>query len=80
MNASLLPHFVAVVEPVLGSVAPSPAVAFVMQVAGVFGMVGSAVALRARRRDPDADVWRITAAWNVLGLVAGACAAVASLF
>ena len=36
------------------------------------------VAARARRRDPDVDVSRITAAWGSLGLVVGGCVAVAS--
>ena len=54
------------------AVAPVPEVAFVLQAAAVGAAIGSAVGLRARRRDPHADTWRITTAWATLGLVAGA--------
>ena len=54
------------------AVAPVPEVAFVLQTAAVGAAVGSAVGLSARRRDPDADTWRITTAWATLGLVVGA--------
>jgi hypothetical protein len=76
MNASLLPHLFDVVTPGLAAVGPAPALALVMQVAGFFGLIGSAVALRAKRRDPDVDTWRITSAWTTLGTVVG-CVVVA---
>ena len=61
-----------VVKSSFGWLAPVPEVAFALQVASVGGAVGAAVALRARRRDADADTWRITTAWATLGLVIGA--------
>lgn len=56
----------------MGSLAPVPEVAFALQVASVGAAIGAAVALRARRRDVDADAWRITTAWATLGLGIGA--------
>lgn len=56
--------------------APVPEVAFILQVAAVGAALGSAVALRARRRDADVDTWRITAAWATLGLLVGVMFAV----
>ena len=51
-----------------------------MQLAAAGSAIGGAVALRAHARRPDADVWRITAAWSVVGLVIGVAAvAVAAL-
>ena len=67
MNASLLPHLVGAGEPALG---------LVSQVVSLFGTVGAAVALRAVRRWPSADPWRITTAWATLGLAVGVLAAV----
>jgi len=59
------------------TLAPVPEVAFVLQVGAVAAAIGSAVALRARTRDADVDVWRITTAWATLGLLVGAIAAFA---
>lgn len=56
----------------IGSLAPVPELAFALQVASVGAAIGAAIALRARRRDADADAWRITTAWATLGLVIGA--------
>lgn len=54
------------------AVAPVPELGFVLQVAGLGAAIGSAVALRARRRDPEVDAWRIATAWGTLGMVVGA--------
>lgn len=54
------------------AVAPVPELGFVLQIAGLGAAIGSAVALRARRRDPAADTWRITTAWATLGMIVGA--------
>lgn len=51
--------------------APVPELGFVLQLAGVGAAFGSTVALYARRRDAEADTWRITTAWATLGLVFG---------
>lgn len=58
------------------TLAPVPEVAFVLQVGAVAAAIGSAVALRARTRDGDVDVWRITTARATLGLLVGAIIAV----
>jgi hypothetical protein len=79
MNASLLPHLFDAVAPGLAAVGPSPALALVMQVAGLFGLIGSAVALRAKRRDPDVDTWRITTAWTFLGTITGSCVVIVTV-
>lgn len=60
------------VHVVVAGLAPVPEVGFVMQLAAVGAAIGSAVALRARGRDAEADTWRITTAWATLGLVVGA--------
>lgn len=67
---SLLPA-----PPLHGSVAPVPELAFVLQTTAVGTAIGSAVALRAKRRNPDVDSWSITTAWASLGLGLGALAA-----
>jgi hypothetical protein len=54
--------------PALGRV---PELDFLAQMMGLGAAVGAGVALRARRRDPDADVWAITTAWASLGAVIG---------
>lgn len=56
------------------ALAPITELAFVLQLAGLGAGIGSAVALRARHRDPDADTWRITTAWATLGLIVGSIA------
>lgn len=66
----LLPEF-SVVRLVAVAVAPLPEVAFVLQVAAVGAAIGSAIGMRRRRRDADADAWQITTAWSTLGLVIG---------
>jgi len=53
------------------AVVPVPELGFVLQAGGVGAAIGSAVALRARRRDPDVDTWRITTAWATLGTIVG---------
>lgn len=58
------------------AVAPLPTVGFVLQMAALGTAIGSVVALRAKRRDPEADTWSITTAWASLGFVAGAITAV----
>lgn len=55
----------------LAAVASNPQLGFALQLAALGASVGSAVALRAKRRDPDADTWAITTAWSALGLVVG---------
>jgi hypothetical protein len=58
----------------VGSVAPLPELSFVLQTAAVGTAVGSAIALRAKRRNPDVDSWSITTAWATLGFLLGAFA------
>ena len=58
--------------PVIPAVAPNDDVAVVVQVATMFTLVGTAIAARASRRQPDADPWLLTARWTLLGAVAGA--------
>lgn len=53
------------------ALAPVPELAFALQLAGLGAALGAAVALRARRRWPTADTWRITTAWATLGLALG---------
>lgn len=60
------------------AVAPLPELGFVLQAVGLGAAIGSAVALRARRRDADVDTWRITTAWATLGMVVGAAIAAGS--
>lgn len=62
---------------VLVALAPVPEVGFVLQVVGVGAAIGSAVALRARRRSAEVDTWRITTAWATLGLLSGLALVVA---
>lgn len=51
----------------LPAVAPSGDVAVVLQFAGVFTPIGTAVAARSRRRNPTADAWLLTARWTLAG-------------
>lgn len=51
---------------VVGTVAPV-ALGFVLQVAGVGGLVGTALALRLRLRRRHVDCWTVVAAWMTLG-------------
>lgn len=67
-------------EPALvGSVAPIPELAFVLQSTAIGTALGSAVALRAKRRNPEADSWSITTAWASLGFLLGGIAALLAL-
>lgn len=69
-----------VVPTVAELVSPIPELGFVLQLAAAGSAVGGLVALRARARRPEADVWRITTAWSLGGLVIGlAAVAVAAL-
>lgn len=61
-------------SPPVGVVAPMPEVALVLQIVAVGTALGSAVALRAKRRYLDADTWAITTAWATLGLMVGVAA------
>lgn len=54
------------------SIAPVPELAFVLQTTAIGTAFGSAVALRAKRRNPDVDSWSITTAWATLGFLLGA--------
>ncbi len=58
-------------EALLAVLAPIPEVGLVLQSAAVGTALGSAIALRAKRRHDDADTWAITTAWATLGLVVG---------
>jgi hypothetical protein len=58
---------------------PLPQLAFVLQTSAIGTAVGSAVAARAKRRNPDADTWAITTAWATLGLVVGVGFMIASI-
>lgn len=55
-------------SPALG---PVPELDFVAQLVGLGAAVGAALALRMRRRHPEADVWAITTAWASLGAIVG---------
>ena len=55
----------------LAGLAPSPQLAFVLQITAIGTAVGSGVAARAKRRNADADTWSITTAWATLGFVVG---------
>jgi hypothetical protein len=44
-----------------------PELSFVLQAGALATAIGSAVAARAKRRNPDADTWAITTAWATLG-------------
>lgn len=68
MSLPQLP-FVATYSPL--AVTAVPEIAFALQLAGLGGAVGSAMALRAQRRWSDVNTWRITTAWASLGLVLG---------
>lgn len=67
----------------IAGLAPSPRLAFVLQTTAVGTAVGSGIAARAKRRNPDAgrnpdaDTWAITTAWATLGLVVGSLLAAA---
>jgi hypothetical protein len=71
VNAVLLLHLAAAVQPAAAAASSSPDLGLVSQIAGLFGIAGSAVALRARRQDPAVDAWQITTAWSMLGMVVG---------
>ncbi len=80
MHAFLPLHLLVVLPTVAGVVSPVPELGFVLQLAAAGSAIGGAVALRARARRPEADVWRITTAWSLVGLVIGlAAVAVAAL-
>ena len=57
------------------ALAPVPELGFALQLAAAGGALGSAVALRAKRRPVEVDTWRITTAWATLGVVVGLLAA-----
>ena len=63
---------------VVSSLAPVPELAVALQAAAVGTAIGSAIALRAKRRNPDADTWAITTAWATLGLLCGGLAVLLS--
>jgi hypothetical protein len=42
-------------------------VGVVLQAAALWTLVGTAVAARARRRNPDVDAWLVTARWTLAG-------------
>ena len=54
---------------IIGTVAPVAPLGFVLQVAGVGGLVGTALALRLRLRRRRVDCWTVVAAWTMLGAV-----------
>lgn len=60
-------------------IAPVPELAFVLQITAVGTALGSAVALRAKRRNPQIDSWSITTAWATLGFLLGALVALLTL-
>jgi Na+/glutamate symporter len=53
------------------SVSAVPELGLLLQLLALGTGVGSAVALRAKRRHRDADTWAITTAWATLGLIVG---------
>ncbi len=66
-------------SPFAETIAPLPELAFVLQTTAIGAALGSAVALRAKRRNPKADTWAITTAWAALGFAAGALATLIAL-
>jgi hypothetical protein len=60
------------------ALAPLPDVGFVLQAGAVGTALGTAVAARARHRDPDVDATRITGAWTSAGLAVGSAVAAVS--
>jgi len=52
---------------IIGTVAPVAPLGFVLQVAGLGGLVGTALALRLRLRRRRVDCWTVVAAWTMLG-------------
>jgi len=76
MHAFQALHPLFVLPTVAGVVSPVPELGLVLQLAAAGSTVGAVVALRARARWPEADVWRITTAWSLVGLVIGVAAVV----
>ncbi len=78
MHAFLPLHLLAVVPTFAELLSPVPELelGLVLQLAAAGSTVGAVVALRARARWPEADVWRITTAWSLVGLVIGVAAVV----
>ncbi len=50
----------------LPAVTPSDDLAAVLQAAAFGALIGTAVAARRRRRNPEFDAWLVTARWTVL--------------
>jgi hypothetical protein len=65
--------------PLGDAIAPVPELAFLLQTTAVCAALGSAVALRAKRRNPEADTWAITTAWAALGFTSGVLAILITL-
>lgn len=78
MHAFLPLRLLVVAPTVAGVVSPVPELGLVLQLAAAGSAIGAAVALRAHARRPEADVWQITAAWSLMGLVIGLAAVVAA--
>ncbi len=76
MHAFQALHLLFVLPTVAGLVSPVPELGLVLQLAAAGSAIGDLVALRARAHRPGADVWRITTAWSVVGLVIGLAAVV----
>ncbi len=76
MHAFLPLHLLFALPTVAGVVSPVPELGLVLQLAAAGSAIGGAVALRARARRPEADVWQITTAWSLVGLVIGVAAVV----
>ena len=50
------------------AVGPVPEVSLVLQVASAVALlIGGPLALRAQRRNPQANTWRIVTCWGLLG-------------
>jgi len=79
MHALLPLHLLFVLPTVAGVVSLVPELGLVLQLAAGGSAVGGLVALRARARRSEADVWRVTTAWSLVGLVIGVAAVVAAL-
>ncbi len=58
--AALLPGF-----------APSEDLTWILQVAAATTLIGLAVTLRRRGRDPSTDTWIYTTRWTLLGALLG---------
>jgi hypothetical protein len=56
---------------VTGRLGPSDELGFVLRISTAFAAIGLAIATDRRRQNPELDPFTITAAWTLLGTLAG---------